>query len=401
MLLSGSGIFICLAFDEFALCAKVVQPPPWLIHAGLEDKFEVHILDEYDERQTDYFLQRLSYGLKGAMDKTRGGIQDAAMDNKFHPAREHLDGLVWDKVPRLDTWLIDFMAARKDDPDYVGAVGRAWMIAAVKRLYEPGCKVDNMLVLDGDQGAGKSECFKILSTFGWGGEKKSYFTDDFNLRDCTNKDELMKLTGAVIIEVAEMAGFNKGDNELIKRFLTSTVDKYRAPYDRTVKEWKRQFVWGGTFNPNAGLFTDATGLRRFWCVRVGRRQDINLDGLREVTEQLWAEAVQRYKAGESILLSENMYTKAAQAAETRRMEDQATGRVLDIVHGQTYVTIPEVMKSLGIDVLPGHGNQREARAIMEILRINGWVSDQRQVGGRRQTVWIPAPPDTIEEEIEI
>lgn len=376
------GVF---AWDEFHYCTMVVSCPPWTVAEGNEADFKVHPLDEADERECDYWIQNLGFHLKGSLPKTAAAIQDAALRNRIHPARDYFNSLEWDGTPRLDSWLIDYVGCEKDDPAYVRAVGRTWIIAAVKRVYEPGCKFDHMLILEGPQSAGKSTTFKIMATFGEGADQRSYFTDTLKIANCEDPDELMKVSGRLIVEIPEMAGFGKKDNETLKAFITTTEDVYREPYGRKVKDWPRQFVLGGTYNPIAGVFTDPTGLRRYWVVTTGRR--IDLEGLRRARQQIWAEAVHRYKSGESIVLSEELYQKAEVAANSRRIVDDMTMDVLRVVKNLAFFEVRDVLKALDIPIKGK--SQAESFNISKILKVEGFERVQKSIAGRPTWGWQP------------
>ena len=176
----------------------------------------------------------------------------------FHPILDYLRGLEpWDGTPRVETLLVDYLGA--PDTAYVRAVTRKILCAAVRRLFEPGCKFDNILVISGPQGVGKST---LLSRLGM-----SWFSDSLTLSDMNDKTAAEKLQGAWILEIGEMAGMKKADLEKVKAFLTRQDDKYRASYARRVTNHPRQCVFFGTTN-EAGYLRDVTGNRRFWTVHV-------------------------------------------------------------------------------------------------------------------------------------
>lgn len=372
------GVF---AWDEFHLCVMMVKCPVWQD----SNKFLVHRLTDQDIRDTDYFLQRLGHNLKGSEDRTRGGIYTAAAKNKIHPARDYFDAQVWDKKPRLDTWLINYCGAKDDDQDYIRAVGRTWLIAAAMRIYEPGAKFDHMLILEGKQGIMKSTLLKELATFGEQKNARSYFTDTFKIKNCTDKDELAKLNGCLIVELAEMSGFNKSDRDELTSFVTTVQDTYRSPYGRELQSYPRQFVLAGTYNPVYGIFTDPTGHRRYWCVGVKK---IDMAALRADKNQLWAEAVYRYKSGESLVLSPEIYAKAEIAAADRRIIDDWTQDVLEFVQRRSFVEVRDVLKGLGIEI-KGR-TQKESRRICDILKSEGFERSRRKIGNN--VVWGWSPP---------
>jgi len=356
----------CFAYDEFHLCTMVVQPPPWVEDAG--QAFAVHPLSDTDIRNADYFLQK-TRGLKGSKEKTSDAIEECGLNNAFHPARDHLMGLVWDGTPRLDNWLITYVRG-KDNPQYLRAVGCKWLVAGVKRLMEPGCQMDNILILEGAQDAGKSRTFRTLSRFGPPESYHEYFMDTFNIGASDDTDELMKLAGSVIIEIQEMSGFNKRDDDAMKKFISTTHDTYRAPYGRRPQKWPRQFILGGTYNPKDGIFTDSTGLKRFWVVEAG--DSIDLAGLERDREQLWAEAYHRYKQGESLFLSPEMRELAREAAEERRIIHVMTDEVLAAAKHKKFFTTKDILKEMGIALKLDQKSQGESRVVNDILRVNGF-----------------------------
>lgn len=378
------------AYDEFHLCTMVVAPGPW---AMKDQPFVVHPLSETDIRNTDYFLQKVR-DLKGSKEKTLDAIEECGLINSFHPARDHLLSLVWDGTPRLDNWLITYVRG-KDDPAYLRAIGSKWLIAGVKRLMEPGCQFDNMLIIEGDQDAGKSRTFRTLSRFGPPDSYTEYFMDGLNISNAEETDELMKLAGVVIVEVQEMAGFRKKEDDLIKRFISNREDTYRAPYARRPQKWPRQFILGGTYNPNGGIFKDPTGLKRFWPMEAGV---VDLDGLERDREQLWAEAVSRYKQGESLVLSIDMKKMASEAAETRRIIDDATQDVVEAVRGWKFFETRQVLKAMNINFAPGKSTS-ESRAIGDILRTQGYRRLRKRVGSKIIWGWEPPFGTHIQEDL--
>ncbi len=228
-------------------------------------------------------------------------FNEVLMENSFHPVREYLEGLIWDGRERLDKMLIDYMAC-KDTP-YTRAISRKWMVGAVARIYEPGCKFDNMLVLQGEQGIYKSTFFRTLS--------KGYFTD--SLQDVEGNQAIEKISGSWIIEIGELQAFNRSESNAIKRFITSQEDKTRLAYERRSSNLKRQCVFAGTTNEQ-NFLKDKTGNRRYWAVEVkreGRKKDV-INDLPDEVNQLWAEAVYKYKNGESLYLNEELEKVAAE-----------------------------------------------------------------------------------------
>lgn len=238
-----------------------------------------------------------------AKDKIQDGLELVRKINAFDPVRDYLTGLAWDGVERLDTMLIRWMGA--EDNRYVRAVTRKWMCAAVKRALYPGCKFDNMLILVGRQGIGKSNLARALSR-GW-------FTDSLGRMD-SSKDAYERLSGVWIAEVAELAATQKSEIEDIKNFISKQEDTFRRAYARETETFPRRCVFYGTTN-DPEFLRDRTGARRFWPVEVVGFDNGQLRGLEDEVDQLWAEAAVRYRAGEVLWLDDAQIAGMAREAQ--------------------------------------------------------------------------------------
>lgn len=249
-------------------------------------------------------------------------VTKVADDRSYHPIRDFLGSLPpWDGTARLDTLLIDYLGAA--DSPYVRAVTRKTLCAAVARVRQPGIKFDNILVLNGPQGIGKSTLIAIL-----GGE---WYSDSLSLTDMNDKTAAEKLQGYWILEIGELAGMKKADIDKVKAFISRQDDKYRASFGRRVTPHPRQCVFFGTTNAAGGYLRDITGNRRFWTVKVPggtsctrHPWDLTLDDVR----QIWAEAVYRLDGGEQLYLDAALEqtAKAEQSAATEQDEREGLVR---------------------------------------------------------------------------
>jgi predicted P-loop ATPase len=252
-----------------------------------------------------------------------------ARSHPFHPVRDYLNELQWDGTSRLSRFLIDYCGAvadgenlneRKDASEYLEAVTRAFFIAAVARIYKPGCKADCMLILEGPQGALKSRLLRMLAV------RDEWFTDSLP-HDLASKDARAHLAGRWIVEMGEIAQFRRSEIETVKSFLSCQFDRYRPAYGRSDISVPRQCLFVGSTNATTYLH-DPTGNRRFWPVKVGT---IRLSEVGTVIDQLWAEAVEAYHAGESWWLSPKLERLAAREQQGRLELDPWHDQIADFV----------------------------------------------------------------------
>lgn len=237
--------------------------------------------------------------------------------NTFHPIKTYLESAKWDGVPRAERLFVVYLGAA--DTHYVRQVTRKMLLAAVARLYQPGCKFDQMLVLVGPQGAGKSS---LLAKLG-----REWFSD--SLRTFENKEAGEHLQSGWIFEIGELSAMKKTEVEEVKAFLSKTEDRYRVAYDRQVTEFPRKCVFFGTTNTR-GFLRDMTGNRRFWPVEVDPEQAelSHWDHLTEAdVSQIWAEVLSWYSQGESLQLDNEARTEAERQQAAHMESDPREGLI--------------------------------------------------------------------------
>jgi hypothetical protein len=288
-----------IRYDEFS-CDEVVEGlsgfGPDLDDAVMEHLY-VHIWQWYN--------------IKPGWDDFKRVVRNLARQDKFHPVKIYLESLKWQGQPRLDTWLQVYGNA--ESTPFISQVGALTLMAAVKRIYDPGCKFDEMLVLENPkQGTLKSSAWSVLAM------KRQWFLDDLPLTSMT-REVLEKTRGKWIIEGAELIGMTTARTvNKVKTFLTRQTDEARWVWKEKVTHKLREFVIVGSTNEVKWMF-DKTGNRRFWPVRAG---PFDIDKLARDGDHLWAEAVYRVKAGESIRLEAALWP-AAEDEQKKRMVESA------------------------------------------------------------------------------
>lgn len=247
------------------------------------------------------------------------GVQKVSDDRSYHPIKEYFEGLPeWDGVLRAERVLIDYLGAA--DNEYVRAVTRKTLCAAVDRVFHPGKKFDNMTVLNGAQGIGKSTLIARL-----GGD---WYSDSLNISDMNDKTATEKLQGYWILEIGELAGMKKADIDKVKAFISRQDDKYRASFGRRVTPHPRQCVFFGTTNSENGYLRDITGNRRFWNVKVPGGSDLKpWDLTQEVVDQIWAEVLCLVKKGEKLYLDADVEAMARIEQNAAMEQDEREGFV--------------------------------------------------------------------------
>lgn len=295
--------------------------------------------------------------------------------HQFHSVIDYLDTLKWDGIERLPSMLTQYFGAVQSI--YHAKIGMKFMIGAVARVRRPGCKVDNTLVLEGRQGIQKSTSIRVLAGDDW-------FTDE--LPDLHNKDAAIQLNGKWIVEISELSALKRADVETIKKFMSRTTDRYRAPYERIAKDVWRQSVLVATTN-DEGYMKDQTGNRRFWPVKCS---NIDIVGLRRDRDQLWAEAKVRFDRGETWWLDAMEEQLAQIEQEERREIDPWEERISNIVHamGDMPISIEQIAVMMGVQF--DKQNTLTNKRIVSALRRNGYIQRQVRDGGRRVRQYVRA-----------
>lgn len=297
--------------DTFADHILGEAPLPW----GLREKENGIFLwtDDDDSGLREYIEKILGFRSRDIIDD---GLRNHSTANSFNSVVDYLNGLEWDGVSRLDTLYIDYLGA--EDCAYMRTITRKAFVAAVARVMTPGCKFDYMTIVCGRQGIGKSTLFSKL-----GGK---WFSD--SIKTFEGKDAAELLQGIWIVEIGELEAFNKSDIKAVKQFLSKCDDQYRAAYARKTEKHLRQCVFFGTTNSHEYL-SDPTGNRRFWPVDTEIQKPTKkvFGNLDDEVDQIWAEAVLRWRLGEPLILSPEMEQEAEKRRTTHLERDPLQGQI--------------------------------------------------------------------------
>lgn len=294
-----------------------------------------------------------------------------AAATEFHPVRDYLTGLEWDGTPRLDIWLPQYLGTPAGR--YAAFIGARFLIAAVARILRPGCQADQMLILEGPQGLGKSQAVRILASPEW------HLGD---LPDLRSKDALQLVAGKWIIEVGELDAFKGAASTRVKSFLTQIIDTFRTPWDRHPEDHPRQCVFIGTTNEDHYL-RDATGARRFWPIRCGTFDHAALARDRDA---LWAEAVHRFHVGEHWWPeTAEHHALLAEATEQRFDLDEWEPLLAEYLLGRTGVAMGDCLGAVGLE--KARWGMIEQKRVGAVLKRLGFTRTIGRVDGAVTRHW--------------
>jgi len=384
-----------LGYDEFAGRAVALRPTPWRKSAG-------PLTDDDDLHATEWLHHQ---GICVATKTATEAAQAVAGENRYHPPRDYLRSLVWDETVRLDSWLSTYFGVT--ETPYSRAVGSRWLIAGVARIFEPGCRADQVLVLHGAQGIEKSSGLRAIAGDQW-------FSD--HLSTLGNKDARQEMQGVWIIEISELSALRRAEVEQVKNFISTRVDHFRPSYGRRALDYPRQCVFAATSNADRP-FTDETGNRRFWSVDCGR---VEVGGLTRDRDQLWAEALVRFRASEPWWFESPELISLAESEQRQRYEhgsrDDLIERWIENPHAreleqpwdtelpwlgseQGKINITDVLVH-GLGIEPPQIRPADAREVGRFLRFLRYTQVQERSGKFRGTRFFVAPASPLEKLAE-
>lgn len=308
-------------------------------------------------------------------------VTNEARKASFHPVRDYLDALGWDGQARVADWLVKFAGA--EDSAYVRAVGQLVLVAAVRRVRQPGCKFDEMVVLESGQGTNKSSALAIMAV------REDWFADDLPL-NADSKVVIEQVAGRWLVELAEMKGMRRGEIESVKSMLSRRVDKARLAYGRMPVEQPRECIFFGTTNDRQYL-RDMTGNRRFWPVAI---EKFDLKALRRDRDQLWAEAAQLEDDDAPIRLPEKLWKEAGLEQDARQIGDPFFELLEPRLAGvEGKLAASEVWQAVGFSD-PSRRTQDHNMRIAAVMQALGWErpKSKLRIKGRPQLAWVKGEP---------
>jgi hypothetical protein len=356
-----------LRLDTFAQ-AITVTDPPWHDSdrpAGLTQGASAVWTDADTVRLSAWIRRELGADL--SPDVCDRAVQVAAEAAPYHPVRSYLESLQWDGKLRLADAPRVYLGA--EDVPLSRLALRWWMIAAVARAYEPGCKADNVLILEGSQGLRKSSALRALASPSW-------FTD--TPIDLHNKDAYLAIQGRWIVELAELESLRGADSSRAKAFFSSPSDTFRPPYGRRMVTVERCCVFAGTCN-DATYLRDSTGNRRYWPIACSA---IDVDAIARDRDQLWAEAREAYLSGAKWWPYTSDEIAAAESSQDQRSEVDAWEDVVSRHLSRNQDEEPTLGDLLTrvLDIPSGQWGRSEQIRLATILQRLGWKRFQRREG---------------------
>lgn len=366
-------LYELIRYNEFSCEIEFTRPAPWHTSAN-----PVTAWTDTDTVQLKLWLGR-NRVFSSSTQIFHEAVVAVAHMYSYNPPLDWFESLKWDGVKRIDSLLSVYAGAM--DNAYTREVSRIIMLAATARIYQPGCKFDYVVVLEGLQDLGKSLFIKTLAG-PWFGE----FTIDTQ-----NKDTIANMLGCLLIEMAEMDSLKRlTDVSAMKAFITRSTDRFRKPYDKFSSNVPRRSIFLGTINPDGvGYLIDTTGNRRFLPVHVTK---MAIGALERDREQLFAEAVYRYKQGENWHIADDRLKRLAKEEQSKRAyTDSWVDAIEDYLESdeaknQKSFTIHEIAWA-ALSIVPKRVSKIEEQRISRALTQLGFTKSRGSVNGKQRRSW--------------
>ena len=357
-----------LGFDEMLQTAVLFHEP------GAPDQVfqEPRPLQDIDVIRMQIRMQEQGLMTMG-LDSVRNAVDEVARGNSYHPLRDYLEGLEWDGVKRINVWLISKLGC--EPTPYAQRIGEMFLISMVARIMQPGCKADYMVILESPQGEMKSLACRTLA--------EPWFSDSLPDISTSAKDASLHLRGKWLVEISEMHAFSRAEANHLKSFISRQEERYRPPYGHQDIIEPRQCVFIGTTNKDIYLL-DETGNRRFWPVKTGVMFAINIAGLREDRDQLFAEAMVAFREGRAWWPDADFEVKEIRPQQDSRYDEDAwIEKAAPFLKASVHATVGDVARE-ALHIPIERLGRREQVRIINILKTLGWQSGRRGPNGERR-----------------
>jgi predicted P-loop ATPase len=366
--------------------ALILENDPHFINAVYFDEFLQRVIrcnsperewHDSDDLEVARYIQSELAIPRMSRDTVSQAVITVAHKNKRNCVQEWLSSLTWDGTQRLESFFPDHFGATQSD--YTAAAGKNFWLSLVARAFKPGCKVDNMIVLEGAQGVGKSTALQIIAG-DWFAEQHESATNPRAFAEI--------LQGKLLIEISEMDAFSRAEVNRVKQTVSCPSDRFRASYGRYAIDHPRTCVFVGTTNRD-DWNRDETGARRFWPIAcVGT---IEIGNIRLVRDQFFAEAVNRYKASETHW---EMPLELAQAEQEARYSADPWQEAVDtIIKGESEITVSKILEKLDKPICL-RTKLDEMRAA-GCLRHRGWLRQLKRIDGIPTRVFIKPSTEAV------
>ena len=362
------------ATDEFSGTKKVLKYIP---HDDTLHKVNLpRQLEDEDYTRVSMWLNDNGF-MRVQRETVIAAVAKACREQSFNLLKDYLESCeTTDNIDNelLSKWMMTFLGVEPDSNNqrlYVEAVSRLSLIQAVARVFNPGCKADSVIILEGQQGTGKSTCLSVLFS-------PDYFGDQ--LPPMTSKDASSYLKGKWCVELAELEYKRKTEIEAIKAFISRTHENYRPAFGREEIIQPRTCVFWGTTNKDDYL-NDETGNRRFLPIETNA---IDLEGLQEARDTLWGAAVSAYRAGEAYWLTGDLSKIAATEANDRMEQDPWCELILQYMADMGEASISEAFARCFNGDPEGHRSIQENRRMSKALILCGWEKAGKFTSGNKR-----------------